>query len=101
MRKPQIFLPTYLILHVFFPAEGSLSVCSDLLLNTIMGPEDSTTGILSLSGEICRGRCRAEKTCNAWSWNKGTTMCYLFETSDSQALPGFTSGEKHCKGDAL
>ena len=67
----------------------------------MLGPEDAPTDIFTPSDETCRARCKAENTCNVWSWQKLSKMCYLFETKSEKELPGFTSGEKNCKGDTL
>ena len=101
MTKYKLYLGIYLLLHVFFSSEGSLSVCTDIIRDKMFGLEDTPTNISTQTEEICRGRCKAENTCNAWSWNKGTTMCFLFETKSEKTLPGFISGEKNCKGDAF
>ena len=101
MMKYKLFLSIYLLLHECSSAEVSQTVCSDIKDDTVLGSLDSTTGILTSNHEICRGRCKAETTCNAWSWKKEDKMCYLFQSKSETVSAGFTSGDKNSKGDAF
>ena len=74
------------------------SICSDIEKNKMFGVEDTNSNLITSSGELCRGECKTEQSCNYWSWESGVNRCHLFTSKSSTDKSDVISGEKHCKG---